>query len=373
MKTARKVLSILLALSLVLLFVAPSFFTREAHAATFTEAKVTISDSRAAQTNVTYAFSLGSPTATGAIKTIDIYFCTTGIGDCTPSGMDTDPDNDGIPISVETIDGDSPTAAQIGGDNHTIRITVGTPAAQTTDPLTFTFTGITNESTPNISNYARIVTYDDVSAPIDEATVAMAVLATDSIYVTADVQPIFTFTVAHVDSGALADVNGTELTVTSTDSTVPFGTLTADTPAVAAHDITIKSNATNGYQVTVQADDDQDVLVDGTTGNNIDTYTGTNAVPVVWTGPTSETKNDNTGLFGYTTEDAVLSGVDPDRFTSNKWAGPTTTAAELMYNAAAPGNGTGDMERVGWQIEVDTWQPPGSYTGSMVLIATPTY
>ncbi len=372
MRPARKSIALTLILSLVIVLLAPSFFAKKAQAVTFTEASVTISDSRASKADVSYAFSLGSPSGT-AIKTVDIYFCTNSDPNaaCTPANLDTDPGEGGIAYSNDGIDGSGETVAQISGANNSARITVGSILAQTTDPVTFTLGGITNTSDANSAVYVRISTFDDNSDPIDYADAAIAVLATDSIYVTADVQSIFEFNVTAVATGVGVQVNGTDLTTTATDSTIPFGTLTADTPQIAAHDINIKSNATNGYLVTVQADADPP-LSDGATGNNIDNFSGSNAVPIPWSGPTGETKNVNTGFFGYTTEDSLLTG-DDNRFDGGNWAGTTTSPEEVMYNIAAPGSGLGDTERVGWQIEVDTFQPPGAYTGSVVLIATPTY
>ncbi|MFC1646977.1 hypothetical protein ACFL1A_01705 [Patescibacteria group bacterium] len=368
----KKLVYIVFPITLILVFIIPSFLSKKAQAVTYQSAKLTISDSRASQTGVSYAFSLGSPSAT-AIKTIDIYFCTNASGACSAASMDADPGDDGISISDDGIDGSGETAGEISSAAHTARITVGTPAAQTTDPLTFTLTGVTNPSASNSSVYARIVSYDASSDQIDEATVAMAVLEANSIYVTASVESIFTFTVSAVTVGS---VNGASIDLTDTTAnTIPFGVLTAGTPVIAAHDINIKSNANNGYVVTVEADATPP-LSDGATGNNIDEFTGTNAAPTTWSEPAGSTKNVNTGFFGYTTEDSVLGTGTADRFTSaggDKWAGTTTSPLEVIYNAVAPGSGAGETTRLGWELEVNTYQPPGDYTGSVTLIATPTY
>jgi hypothetical protein len=202
----------------------------------------------------------------------------------------------------------------------------------------------------------------------DYVVVASAVLTAESIYVTADVGAHFTFTVAANNSG---NVNGTAIGVTSTASTIPFGALTVDTPKVASHELTVVTNAENGYKITVKSLTDPP-LADGT--NNIDKFNNTNALPATWSGPTSATQNDNTGWFGYTTEDTSLETGTTDRFSGNKWAGFETTAYEIAYSPTPPGSTPGDgVTKVGWQIEVDNYQPAGAYTGSIVLVATPTY
>lgn len=369
-KTLRKLVSVIAVAVLILLSVS-RYFSQPVYAGTFQQAKVTISSSRAADTGVQYDFSV-VPSVTDAIAQIDIYFCTTPSVDpaasCTaPPGLNT-----GTPtMSANGIDGSSETVGKISGQNNTITIGVGSTAPQTTSPMTMSFTGITNPTGPNVSYYARIFSYSDAGTTlIDAASMGMAVLDTDSISVTANVGSTFTFTVTGLTS-ADGNVNGEAITLDSTtDTTIPFGDLTQDTPSVAAHDITVTTNANNGYTVTLAADADPP-LSDGS--NNIDKYTGTNAAPTTWTGPTSQTLNTNTGFFGYTTEDSTLGTGTADRFTSsggNKWAGPTTSPLEVAYSATGVSSET---TRIGWQVEVDGWQPPGSYSGSMMLVATPTY
>jgi hypothetical protein len=43
-----------------------------------------------------------------------------------------------------------------------------------------------------------------------------------------------------------------------------------------------------------------------------------------------------------------------------------------MSNSVAPTTGT-DAKKIGWQAEVNSTQPAGSYTGTITLVATPTY
>ena len=86
--------------------------------------------------------------------------------------------------------------------------------------------------------------------------------------------------------------------------------------------------------------------------------------------PAGDTANTNTGFFGYSTEDTTLCTGTAGRFQSNKWAGTTTTGQEVACNS---GNVTAETTRIGYQAEVNAVQPAGAYTGSVILIATPTY
>jgi hypothetical protein len=361
----RKLLHIILALSLVLVFVAPSLFIRQAQAGTFTLAKVTISDSRAAAGSVSYDFSL-TATSSAAIKQIDINFCTTSSGSCTaPPGFNTGTPN----LVSDTISGTDRTVSKIADADNTIRVVV-TDMAEQQSPTDFVmnFNGITNPTNAG-SIYARINSYSDEGITlIDNVVVASAILTYESIKVTADVSSVFTFTVAAQNTGS---VNGKAINVTSADSTIPFGTLSNGAEKVAAHVLSVTTNATNGYQITVAAGANPPLSSPG--GDNIDNFTGSNTIPTVWSTPTSDTPNTNTGFFGYTTEDFTLTNVGDGiaRFQGDKWAGFTTTPAELVYNNSAP-EGTEDTV-VGWQAEVDTNQPAGEYSGSLTLVATPTY
>jgi hypothetical protein len=43
-----------------------------------------------------------------------------------------------------------------------------------------------------------------------------------------------------------------------------------------------------------------------------------------------------------------------------------------MYSALGTETG-GDQVNIGYQLEIDSVQPPGQYTGTILLVATPTY
>jgi hypothetical protein len=253
--------------------------------------------------------------------------------------------------------------------NGTLSTVVTTPAAQSTQAVTVSYTGITNSTTPDTTFFARVTSYSDTgSTVIDTASVAFAILTTTSISVSASVDPTFTFTVAAANTGS---VNGAPVTVTSsTANSIPFGVLSTGASKVAAHDLSVVTNSKNGYTITVKAIADPP-LADGS--NNIDKFTGTNATPTSWSSPAGTGANVNTGFFGYTTNDATLGTGTADRFTStpNVWAGTTTSPVEVAYSGT--GISASEVTRVGWQAEVNGLQPAGAYSGTVVLVATPTY
>jgi hypothetical protein len=359
----QRILAVALMLFLGIGPLVPYFSTLKA--GTFTNASLTISDSRAAGTSVTYDYAF-TTTETTAIKQVDIQFCTTPTGACSaPTGLNT-----GSPtLASDNLAGTGRTTTQPSG-NNTARVVVTTPAAQSTQAVTMSFTVVTNPSTTNASYYARVTTYSDTgSTVIDSISMGAAVLDTTSIAVSAQVGSTFTFSVAAATTGS---VNGASINVSdSTATTIPFGVLSSGSTKIAAHDVSVFTNSTNGYSVTVKALADPP-LVDGS--NNIDAFSGTNSTPTTWSSPAGSAANVNTGFFGYTTNDATLGTGTASRFTAsggNKWAGTTTSPLEVAYSAA--GVPSAEVTRVGWQAEVNGLQPPGTYTGTVILVATPTY
>jgi len=353
---------------MVVLAVVSGYLVHKVSAGTFTPAKLTISDSRASSSGasagvgVSYQFNMTATAATG-IKRVDISFCTTASGTCTAAtGMSTT----AVQMTSNNLSGSSITTTAPA--QNQIQINVGTTATQSPTAVSLLVGNIVNPSTVNTTYYARITTYADVgSTTIDTAQVAFAILDTTSIAVTATVDSTFTFTVAGV--GTTSSVNSAATNVTTTAVLIPFGTLTSGSTKIAAHDLTVVSNALNGYQVTVKAPS-LPPLSDAS--NNIDPFTGTNSAPQTWSAPNGSSANVNTGFFGYTTNDSTLGSGTTARFTTGppKWAGINSIAEEVAYNAGAV---TTETTRVGWEIEVNTLQPSGSYTGTVILVATPTY
>ena len=253
--------------------------------------------------------------------------------------------------------------------------------------ITWEVTGMGNPSigatnagcTPSSNNssgtcYLRILTFNtdtlaDLQAEtpaniLDTATVSYTV--TSDVTVTATVDPSLTFTVTGVASGASA--NGQTTSHTSTFTTLPFGNLATNTPKYLAHDLTVRTNATKGYQVTMKMRDD----MTGTyAANNIDPYVGNSAtwsVPKAWTSPTSATANEDTGWIGANTPDTDVSGWSSP---SGLW-GPVNGTENQVMLSSGPDIGT-VATRISYTMETDVYQPADNYTGYLIYNCIPTY
>src|SRR4051812_32555875 len=89
-KLSKSQIKLSISLLLVIVLALPplvNVFVLKANAGTFSNAKMTITNSQAGATNVTYTGSFTASVNT-AIQRITIQFCTTASGACTkPSGM----------------------------------------------------------------------------------------------------------------------------------------------------------------------------------------------------------------------------------------------------------------------------------------------
>ena len=170
--------------------------------------------------------------------------------------------------------------------------------------------------------------------------------------------PSLTVTFAGVNSGT--SVDGETTTTTTTANAIAFGSLVINSPKVAAHQITVSTNATAGYSTTIQQNAD---LTSGS--NTISPVSGTNASPASWPGSIT------TGKFGYHSTDQLLCTGTTTRFaTNNTWAAVETTAYEVACNTAAVSN---EATKVSFKLEIGSNQQAGSYQNTLTFITSATY
>jgi hypothetical protein len=182
-----------------------------------------------------------------------------------------------------------------------------------------------------------------------------------------------TFGVAAVNAGTT--INGQVTTATSTATSTPFGTLAPDTDVIVGQRLSVSTNASDGFVVTVQQDDE----MTSAAGSNINSFnnaandSGT-IVPEAWSNPAGTLGSDNTyGHMGLTSDDGVIGGID---FTGAKFAGLSGTNALAVMshngpaNSATTGIGTTD---IAYRARISALQEAGDYTSTLTYICTPTY
>ena len=186
----------------------------------------------------------------------------------------------------------------------------------------------------------------------------MRVAIVSGVTVTAQIDTTLAFAIAggSCDSG------------TVTAASVDFATLIPGTAETCTQTLTVSTNANSGYSTTTIANAQ---LTSGS--NNIDWAAGSNATPGAWAAPTSTTPNTNTGFLGYHTNDAVLGTGTAARFapadTYAAW--DTANSLEVSYH---DGPVTNEATTITYQIEVNTSQPTGNYSGTTITyVSTPIF
>jgi len=254
--------------------------------------------------------------------------------------------------------------------------------AQGENSIVFNFTGTLDSTDSSITiiigdtNYINnpsttgpftinLTTYSSTNASGNQVENLTAMVhINDGVTVTANVPPSLTFTVTGVNMGV--NVNGAVTNIESTSDNINFGVFTGADDKVGAQDLTVSTNATNGFVVTIQKEND----FASSGSDTIADFTGTNDSPTTWASP-----NGTQSYFGYTTDDYTLSQTETNRFNSNKWAKVDTTPYEVMYhtdpiNGVTQGQGT---TRIGYQMEITNLQPAGIYQTKIMYICTATF
>jgi hypothetical protein len=222
--------------------------------------------------------------------------------------------------------------------------------------------------------------YNDIDVAIDQTSGKIAVI--ESVRVTATVDPTISFSIAGIASAAnpcgTGATNQTDIdTTTGTNAplAVPFGTLGLNTFKDAAHLLTVSTNATNGYTVTAQENDqlgkDGGATpfipdADGDAGSATETVTDT------W-----DTASGNPG-FGYTIKSVNLATVPftstGANFNVRKFPSVADPDSPLVATVMSS-TGTADAHtaNICYRISVDSTQAAGDYENQITYTATASF
>jgi hypothetical protein len=279
--------------------------------------------------------------------------------DC--SGLDeTSAAFSGTTLTITFCSGDSASIAP----NGTTTILIGENA-------TFGVAGNAQLGNPTVGSYEIDIT----AGAADSGSTRVAIIA--PVVVTAAVDTSFTFTVTGVGGGGSATVNQEPITGTSTATTIPFGTLTANTASTAAQELSVETNASYGYAVTVQVDQQ----LTSSTGADIDGFANGafTSTPIAWAQPSESISNEDTwGHWGLTSDDATFGLADPFDAggTGQLFVSASTTPVEVMRHNG-PSDGTTQnigLARVGYTVEISPLQEAGNdYTATLTYVATPVF
>ncbi len=367
---AKRVIATLLATALVL-WASGAF--NSARAANITDVSDLLTDSApGAVSDHTVDFITPTGIANGdtVVVTFPATFDLTGV---TPAD---------VSIEIDTVNDDADWTPVVGVSTITLTQDTNTVAAdgQVTVLIGEVSTAgaganqITNPSSPAAGNESYEI---DISAGTSDSGHTRVVIL-DTVEVTATVDTIFNFAVHQNDVGEAVGSDTTN--ATSSTTTIPFGTLVADTPVVLSQDLTVQTNAINGFVVTVQSDGP----LQSSTGADIDEFQDDDTfpnVPTTWDPPSNglDVNDENTwGHWGIFSEDndAGDSMRGADEFADGEWIAASTSAREIFAHDG-PADGVTDnigSTTIGFKVEISALQEAADdYSTTLTYIATPTF
>jgi len=381
MRTTRTLFSLLQAVAVVASLAVllwslglPSF--RSAEAANVTSLRDTLSDSApSVVSNHTIAFNTPSGVAAGDTIVITFPGSFGGIANI---------DFDDIDLTINGTDATlaaAPSGATWGATTTATTITLtsgsGTIASSATVTIevgtnaTFGATGNEQITNPGVGTYEINLTVGD----FDTGATRVAILS--PVEVTASVDTLLEFTVGGLSAGNA--INSTTTTGASTATAIPFGQLQPGMATTVAQELSVATNASNGFVVTVQVDGQ---LVSAT-GADIDGFANGlfTSTPTVWSGPSSVIGNENTyGHWGITTNDSSVGPSLTDLYdvagTGNRYVSASTTPVEV-FRHNGPSDGTSPnigQTEVGYQVQITSLQEAGEdYSATLTYVATPVF
>ncbi len=372
--SAYKGIATLCAMALVLWVTGTHMFGK-VEAANLLYLKDTLSNSAPGEAS-NHTIQFLSPTGVGANATITVAF-PNGFNISTSSVAVADVDFE-INGTDETLTASSPAAGEwqvtISGQN--LRLFSGSGESLGAG-ATATIKIGTNADGPGVNqvtNHTATSSYEFTvnAGTSDSGQFRVAII--DDVTVTANVDTILSFIVYGTTTGAI--VNGSPTTTATNTSSIllPFGTLAPNVSKTLAQDLTVTTNARNGYVVTVR----QSGNLQSSTGADIDgffdgTYLNT---PGSWVAPTNGVSDENTwGHWGLTSNDTSLHGAGSD-FASDQWVAASTTARAIMAHTG-PSDGTSlgiGRATIGYQAQIGSLQEAGDdYSTTLNYVATPTF
>jgi len=170
-----------------------------------------------------------------------------------------------------------------------------------------------------------------------------------------------TFSITGIETGSTTEGVVTDITTTATS--VPFGSLAVGVPKSAAQRLTISTNASEGYQVLAYERQDLTAQV----GATIDDVTGTNFAPTSWSTGCNATA---TSCYGYHAGDNTLAGGSTRFLVNDTYAALDGSLAEIAYSS---GPVTDESTDIVYRIKVGAGQSAGRYESSIVYIVVPVF
>ena len=241
--------------------------------------------------------------------------------------------------------------------------------------ITMKFGSVAAGGTTRIVNTTAGTSQLNVAGTYGDSSQDTVLVLTAGVTISATIDEVLTLTVAAVLSGACTTLGGT--TVTSTATTIPFGTISTEAFYDVCQSLTVATNAGGGYTVSVYTVAGLDAGANAFAVGACDGACNL-TTPNTWATATNNgyalCMDDTTGNAAVTANAAWVAGTNQ--------CGDGTQKFELIADLSgsqAPSTimssatGVTDVSIAGWRISADAAQAAGTYTGTADYITTGTF
>jgi len=267
-------------------------------------------------------------------------------------------------------------------DYRVLRCKVDAGQSLAVQPATHTIT-IYNLLNPNATGDkdVTVTTYDNTDTVKDETVLKVYII--DDVTVRATVDATLTFTVSGLGPySTKSTVNGIGLSGTSTAEEINFGTLHSNASTTFAQNLTVSTNATAGFIVTVQKDQDLQNAAGATINSFNNSPDGTGSTtPGPWSDPGGVLESPNTyGHWGLTSDDDDAADnliMTNDYYQGEAYyVGTDGTDPTIVMAHVGPADGSTQnigMAAVAYSVRISDLQEAGDYSTILTYVCTPTY
>lgn len=244
---------------------------------------------------------------------------------------------------------------------------------------TATGTRITNPTKVAAAGTADIYRITIGGTQTDSGDALVAII--EGVAVSVTVSESLSFSIAGVAAASCTE-GGSATAVTTTATTVPFGTIsTPNAFFKGCHDLTVSTNAGGGYAITVEEDTSLnrtgagDLTIDDT---GCDSGPCTEVIGATTTAPWATATNNG---FGYTCSGTACNTEFASATEFNQFAcrgvdadcDPGTGNENKQTPISSTGPVNNQTSRIVYKLSVSGVQPAGTYDNTITYIATPTF
>lgn len=169
------------------------------------------------------------------------------------------------------------------------------------------------------------------------------------------------FTIGGLPSGTVTEGVTTDITTTATS--LPFGTLAIGSEIEGAQRATTTTDATNGYQIFIR----QESGFLSNNGAEIFGVTGTNASPSAWA---TGCLVSAAGCYGYHAGDDTLAGGSSRFLVNDTYAKMEDASKEIVFSSVGV---TDEVIDIVFKTQITNQQAAGTYDSTLMYIVVPVF